>query len=61
VTFRDTAPAHGWCDARSKTIAVGARLAVNRQVAVLVHEVAHALGIDYEAYRRESLRSWSTP
>jgi predicted Zn-dependent protease with MMP-like domain len=34
-------------------IAVGDWLGVNRQVAVLVHEVAHALGIDYEAYRRE--------
>jgi hypothetical protein len=53
VTYRDTAPADGWCDARSKTIAVGARLAVNRQFAVLVHEIGHALGIDYERYRRE--------
>jgi hypothetical protein len=53
VTYRDTGPADGWCDDRSKTIAVGDRLAVNRQVAVVVHEIAHALGIDYETHRRE--------
>jgi antirestriction protein ArdC len=53
VAYRETAPADGWCHAPSKTIAVGDRLAVNRQVAVLVHEVAHALGIDYQRYRRE--------
>jgi hypothetical protein len=36
---------------RVKTTAVGDRLAVNRQVTVLVQEVADAMGIDYETYR----------
>jgi N-terminal domain of anti-restriction factor ArdC len=44
--------ADGWCDARAKRIAVNAAVSQNAQVRVLVHELAHALGIGYEQYGR---------
>lgn len=40
-------PADGWCDSKAKLIVVNARLAANARVRVLVHEIAHALGIGY--------------
>ncbi len=43
----------GWCDAGAKTIVVGSRLVANARVRVLVHELAHALGIGYEEFGRE--------
>ncbi len=45
--------AGGWCDARAKRIVVDAGLPVNAQVRVLVHELAHALGVGYEQFGRE--------
>jgi hypothetical protein len=45
--------AGGWCDARAKRIVVDAGLAANAQVRVLVHELAHALGVGYEQFGRE--------
>src|SRR5918994_1735599 len=48
-------PAHGprgWCDHKHKQIVVATGLA-NRQIRTLVHELAHALGVDYEQYGRE--------
>jgi hypothetical protein len=44
--------ADGWCDARQHEIVVNARLAANAQVRILVHEIAHALGIGYKQYGR---------
>ena len=55
VEFRDLEndPRDGWCDAPGKLIVVGSHLAANAQVRVLVHELAHALGIGYEEFGRE--------
>lgn len=39
--------ADGWCDNKAKTIVVNAALPANARVRVLVHELAHALGIGY--------------
>jgi antirestriction factor ArdC-like protein len=44
--------ADGWCDARQREIVVNAALSANAQVRVLVHEIAHALGISYKQYGR---------
>jgi antirestriction protein ArdC len=45
-------PADGWCDSKRKLIAINADLSVNARVRVLVHEIAHALGVGYEQYGR---------
>jgi hypothetical protein len=44
--------AGGWCDARARQIVVDAGAPVNGRVRTLIHECAHALGIDYERYSR---------
>jgi hypothetical protein len=45
-------PADGWCDQRQHEIVVNTDVAINAQVRVLVHELAHALGIGYRDYGR---------
>jgi N-terminal domain of anti-restriction factor ArdC len=45
--------ASGWCDPGAKRIVVDARLPANAQLRVLVHELAHALGVGYREYGRE--------
>ncbi len=42
----------GWCDRKAKRIVVDAGLSANAQVRVLVHELAHALGVGYEQFGR---------
>ncbi len=42
----------GWCDLKAKQIVVDADVAANTQVRTLVHEVTHALGVDYAKYSR---------
>jgi hypothetical protein len=42
----------GWCDPKSKRIVVDAGVPANAQLRTLIHECAHALGIDYEQYSR---------
>jgi N-terminal domain of anti-restriction factor ArdC len=44
--------AEGWCDSRKKEIVLNSSLPANGQVRVLVHEIAHALGIGYAEYGR---------
>ncbi len=44
--------ADGWCDPRNRQIVVNKHLSPNAQVRVLVHEIAHALGIGYHQYGR---------
>jgi hypothetical protein len=44
--------ARGYCDYANKVIAVEQELAPNAQVRVLVHEIAHALGIGYAEHGR---------
>jgi antirestriction factor ArdC-like protein len=39
--------ADGWCDGKHKVIVVNAALPANARVRVLVHEIAHGLGIGY--------------
>lgn len=45
-------PAGGWCDQRAKRIVVDSGVAPNAQLRSLVHETAHALGVDYQQYSR---------
>ncbi len=42
----------GWCDSERQEIVVNERLAGNARVRVLVHELAHALGVGYKQYGR---------
>ncbi len=42
----------GWCDASARRIVVGADAPANARVRTLIHECAHALGIDYQRYSR---------
>jgi hypothetical protein len=44
--------AGGWCDTSAKRIVVDADTPPNGRVRTLVHECAHALGVDYERYSR---------
>ncbi len=55
VEFNDLAAVacDGWCDAEEKRIVVSSHLAANAQLRVLVHELAHALGIGYAEFGRE--------
>ena len=55
VEFRDLAAVacEGWCDAEEKRIVVSSSMAANAQLRVLVHELAHALGIGYEEFGRQ--------
>ena len=53
VSFEQIAgAAGGFCDARAKRIVVDSQMPPNARVRTLVHECAHALGIDYERYSR---------
>jgi antirestriction factor ArdC-like protein len=45
--------AGGWCDSSARQIVVDSKLPANAQVRVLIHECAHALGVDYEQYSRD--------
>lgn len=45
-------PTGGWCDSESKRIVVDAGQPGNGQVRILVHELAHALGVGYQEYGR---------
>ncbi len=45
--------ADGWCDATKHQIVVNSQLATNAQVRILVHEIAHALGVGYRDYGRQ--------
>jgi len=42
----------GWCDSHAKRIVVDSSQAVNGQVRVLVHEIVHALGVNYQTHTR---------
>ena len=42
----------GYCDPIRKIIALGTHLSPNGRVRVLVHEIAHALGVGYKDYGR---------
>ena len=44
--------AGGWCDPKLKRIVVDATVPANAQLRTLIHETAHALGIDYVRYSR---------
>lgn len=46
-------PAGGWCDPSAKRIVVDTNVPPNARLRTLVHETAHALGVDYERYSRE--------
>jgi hypothetical protein len=42
----------GWCDAEHKRIVVEADAPPSARLRTLMHETAHALGVDYERYSR---------
>lgn len=44
----------GYCDSTNKVIALGNHQSPNGRVRVLVHEIAHALGVSYTDYGRGS-------
>jgi hypothetical protein len=44
--------AGGWCDPKRKRIVIDANVSANAQLRTLIHECAHALGIDYQRYSR---------
>ena len=53
VTFEEiTGATGGWCDPHAKQIVVDSSQAVNGQVRTLVHEIVHALGVDYQTHSR---------
>ena len=53
VTFEEIPGATGgWCDPHAKRIVVDSGQAVNGQVRTLVHELVHALGVDYQTHSR---------
>ncbi|MFP5326105.1 MAG: ArdC-like ssDNA-binding domain-containing protein [Acidimicrobiia bacterium] len=45
--------AGGFCDGKTKRIVVDSDEPANSRVRTLVHEIAHALGVDYRTYSRE--------
>jgi hypothetical protein len=45
--------ADGWCDRSKREIVLNSKLPANAQVRVLVHEIAHALGVGYKDYGRQ--------
>jgi len=49
----DTGSADGWCDSERHAIVVRSAAPANARVRILVHELAHALGIGYEGYGRQ--------
>ena len=54
VAFEATpAGTGGWCDRPNQRIVVDADAPPNAQLRIVVHETAHALGIDYQTYTRQ--------
>jgi antirestriction protein ArdC len=52
VTYADTGIKGGWCNPETKEIVVSDAKAKNGQVRTLIHEIAHAHGVDYQQYTR---------
>jgi hypothetical protein len=46
-------PTGGWCDTKARAIVVDATGAPNAQLRTLIHEAAHAMGVDYRSHSRE--------
>jgi hypothetical protein len=44
--------AGGWCDPERRRIVVDQQAPANARVRTLIHECAHALGVDYQHYKR---------
>ena len=54
VTFQTTPRGlGGWCDHQTKAIVIDADAAPNAQLRTLIHEITHALGVEYQTYSRE--------
>lgn len=52
VRYEPLGARDGYCSTREACIGIDSALSVNAQVATLVHELAHAHGIDYQSYSR---------
>lgn len=52
VRYEPLGARDGYCSTREARIGIDSALSVNAQVATLVHELAHAHGIDYQSYSR---------
>jgi len=54
VAFETTpAGTGGWCGRPNQRIVVDADAPANAQLRIVIHETAHALGIDYQTYTRQ--------
>jgi hypothetical protein len=54
VAFETTpAGTGGWCDRPNQRIVIDADAPANAQLRIVIHETAHALGIDYQTYTRQ--------
>ena len=54
VCFESTpGPTGGWCEPQAKRIVIDSDAPANAQLRTLIHECAHALGIDYHSHTRE--------
>jgi hypothetical protein len=54
VQFKTGIPHKGWFDKQANEIVIDADQSLNEQLATLVHELAHAMGVNYDSYGRES-------
>jgi antirestriction protein ArdC len=52
VRYAETGERGGWCDPTNREVVVSETQSPNGRVRVLVHELAHALGVDYTDYSR---------
>jgi hypothetical protein len=52
VAYEPLAPEAGYCSTRERRIVIDSQLPGNGRVATLVHELAHAHGVDYQRYSR---------
>jgi hypothetical protein len=52
VIYGETGSARSVCDMEQRTITIRADLAAADQMATLIHELAHAQGIDYKTFTR---------
>ena len=43
----------GWCDRKARHIVIDAGVPANAELRTLIHETAHALGVNYETHTRE--------
>ena len=53
VRFIDTESANGWYDPKEQAISIKETNAPDEQLATLIHELVHWMGVDYDKYQRD--------